>query len=187
MKELDQNKLPVLLHKPLVLVGMMGCGKSVIGLALAQKLGLAFFDADIEIEKEFKKPITEIFNEEGESVFRAAESEIIEQLLQNKSAVIATGGGALMNEQTLSLLKENSVMIWLDVTEAVLWERLRRQSHRPLLSVSDPKARLSELLALRKPFYDQAHIHLPIDHEAHNEVLEKLIKTLSEAVNKGSV
>lgn len=165
--------------RPIVLIGLMGVGKSTIGRRLAQRLNLPFVDSDEEIEHAAGLSVAEIFDRYGEAMFRDGERRVIARLLEDHPKVIATGGGAFMNEETRGLILEKATAVWLDADIDVLVARVtRRPGQRPLLRDRDPGAALAELAARRNPFYALAHIHVrsqPAPHHATvNAILEKL-------------
>ena len=166
--------------RPVVLVGMMGVGKSSIGRKLAHKLGLGFADADDEIEAAAGMKIAEIFERFGEGYFRDGERRVIARLIDGIPKVIATGGGAFINAETRSLILEKAISIWLDAELAVLVERVSRRSHRPLLHGRDAREVLSELGAVRNPIYAQADIHIRSDASPHTLTVENIMKALAQ-------
>jgi len=154
---------------PIVLIGLMGAGKSTVGRRLAARLHLPFVDADAEIERAAGLPIPEIFARFGEPHFRDGERRVIARLIDGTAKVIATGGGAFMEPSTRALILDRATAIWLDADVEVLAERVGRREGRPLLAGRDPAAVLRELAALRNPIYAQAHIRVcsqPLPHEA---------------------
>lgn len=144
--------------KPIVIVGMMGAGKSTVGRGLAQRLGLRFVDSDEEIEAQAGLSVAEMFERFGEAHFREEERWTIARLLDGPVGVIATGGGAFAEPDTRALILERGIAVWLDVPLDTLAERVADGTHRPLLSGSDPRATLERLMAERAPFYAQAHL-----------------------------
>ncbi len=173
------HKIPPI-TRPVVLVGMMGVGKSSIGRKLARKLGVGFADADDEIEAAAGMKIAEIFERFGEGYFRDGERRVIARLIDGIPKVIATGGGAFINEETRSLISEKAISIWLDAELAVLVERVSRRSHRPLLHNRDAREVLSELGAVRNPIYAQADIHIRSDTSPHTLTVENIMKALAQ-------
>src|ERR1700741_3090152 len=139
--------------KPIVLVGLMGAGKTTVGRRLAQRLGLPFVDADAEIEEAAGMTITDIFDRFGEAHFRDGERRVIARLIDGTPKVIATGGGAFMQEETRTLILERALAIWLDADIPVLAQRVGRRDTRPLLRGKDPETVLTELAAVRNPIY----------------------------------
>lgn len=188
--ETDADKRPAAirerLRKPVVFVGMMGSGKSHIGFIFARAVGLPMFDSDALIERRAQKKISEIFAEKGEAQFRAMEKDAISELINNKDVcVIATGGGAVTNPETLALLKEKALIVWLDVDAAELVSRIPDVSSRPLLAKGNPVEILKELSEERRPLYKQAHIHINSTGLTSEQTLEKLIKSLYESPDLG--
>ena len=166
--------------RPVVLVGMMGVGKSSIGRKLARRLDLGFADADDEIEEAAGMKIAEIFERFGEEYFRDGERRVITRLIDGRPKVIATGGGAFINVETRSLILEKAISIWLDAEIAVLVERVSRRTHRPLLHGRDANEVLSELGAIRNPIYAQADIHIRSDTSPHTLTVENIMKALAQ-------
>jgi len=162
-------------NKPIVLTGLMGSGKSALGAALAQKLGLPFYDADAEIEKAAGKTISQIFAGEGEAAFRALEKQIIKQLVMTGSGVIATGGGAVLDADTRKLLKEQTLTIWLQADVETLATRIGADPNRPLLKDGTPREKLAALLAVRESLYAQAHHTLRTDEADFETTLARLL------------
>ncbi len=164
-------------NKPIVLVGMMGCGKSYIGKALANEFGLPFYDSDSLLEKQQGKSITQIFADDGEAHFRVLEKEVISDLLDRGLCVIATGGGALTTAETLSKVKSAGVSIWLNSDIDTIYERVKDDKTRPLLDCENPKAKLEDLLLAREELYDQADIEIDNSAGAQaviNDINERL-------------
>lgn len=144
--------------RPIVLVGMMGAGKTTVGRRLATRLGRRFLDSDEEIEKAAQMTIPEIFAQRGEAEFRAGESRVLSRLLKETDVVLATGGGAFVNLETRALIKSGAVSVWLKADLDVLFERVSRRSNRPLLKTADPKATLQKLIEDRYPIYADADL-----------------------------
>ena len=144
--------------RPIVLVGMMGAGKTTVGRRLATRLGRRFLDSDEEIEKAAQMTIPEIFAQRGEAEFRAGESRVLSRLLKENDVVLATGGGAFVNLETRALIKSGAVSVWLNADLDVLFERVSRRSNRPLLKTADPKATLQKLIEDRYPIYADADL-----------------------------
>jgi shikimate kinase len=168
------------LDRPVVLIGMMGVGKSTVGRLLAAQLGVKFIDTDEEIEKAADLKISEIFERFGEDYFRDGERRVIARLIGEGSAVIATGGGAFINEQTRALIKEACHSVWIDADLDVLVARVSRRSHRPLLVGKDPRAVLSELAAKRGAIYAEADFHVRSDAAPHSNTVEQIMKALDK-------
>jgi shikimate kinase len=152
-----------------VLVGMMGAGKTSVGKRLAGRLGLTFVDADTAIEEAAKKTVTEIFAEHGEDYFRQGERRVIARLLREPRQIIATGGGAFMNAETRAAIRAAGLSIWLKADWELLFERVRRRPTRPLLQNADPEGTLKALVDLRYPVYAEADLtvqSVDVPHEA---------------------
>jgi shikimate kinase len=162
-----------------VLIGMMGVGKSTVGRMLAAQLGVNFVDTDEEIEKAADLSVAEIFERFGEDYFRDGERRVIARLIAEGSGVIATGGGAFINEQTRALIKEKCHSVWIDADLNVLVARVSRRNHRPLLIGKDPRAVLTELSEKRGPIYAMADIHVRSDAAPHANTVDQIMKALS--------
>lgn len=154
----DQQLVTLLAGRPLVLVGMMGAGKTTVGRRLAQKLGRRFVDSDDEIEKAANMSIEEIFAAHGEGEFRSGEARVIARILREHDIVLATGGGAFVNAETRELVKSSAISIWLKADFEVLFQRVSRRSNRPLLKTADPRQSLKTLIEARYPIYAEADI-----------------------------
>lgn len=170
--------LSALNGRPIVLVGMMGAGKTSVGKRLATRLGLEFVDADQAIEEAAQKTISEIFAEHGEAYFRDGERRVIRRLLAEGCKVIATGGGAFINPETRQAAQENGVTVWLKAEFNVLWDRVRRRPHRPLLQTTDPEGTLRKLIAERYPIYGLADVTVPSQDVPHEQVVDAVIEAL---------
>ena len=162
-------------RRSIVLVGMMGAGKSSIGRRVATRLAVPFVDADAEIELAADMTIAEIFAVHGEPYFRAGEARVIARLLERGPQVLATGGGAFMNTQTRAALKEKAVSVWLKADLEVLTRRLRRRTDRPLLKTEDPVATLTDLLQLRDPIYATADVTVLSRDVTHDVIVDEII------------
>lgn len=167
------------LDRSIVLVGMMGVGKSTIGKLLAGRLGVAFLDSDEEIEKAAGMPISEMFDRFGETSFRDGERRVIARLITEGPKVIATGGGAFINDETRALIKEQCRSVWIDADLDVLIERVSRRSNRPLLVGKDPRVVLTELAAKRTPYYAEAEIHVRSDSGPHARTVNQILEALA--------
>jgi len=155
--------------RPLVLVGMMGAGKTTVGRRLANRLGRQFLDSDEEIEKAAHMSIPEIFAQRGEPEFRAGETRVIARVLKDTDIVLATGGGAFVNLETRALIKAGALSVWLKADADILFERVSRRANRPLLKTDNPRATLEKLIADRYPIYAEADITVlsrDVPHEA---------------------
>jgi shikimate kinase len=168
------------LDRPLVLVGMMGAGKSTVGRKLAQMLDRPFCDADEEIEKAAQLTVSEIFDKFGEPYFRDGERRVIARLVQGGGGVIATGGGAFCQDETRALILEQGVAVWLDSEVDVLLERVGRKDTRPLLRDGDPREILTRLRAAREPFYAQAPIHIKSGSGPHQNTAMRILEELDQ-------
>ena len=144
--------------RPLVLVGMMGAGKTTVGRRLAARLNRLFLDSDEEIEKAAQMTIPEIFEKRGEPEFRAGETRVIARVLKENNVVLATGGGAFVNVDTRALMKAEAITVWLKAEVDILFERVSRRSNRPLLKTANPRATLEKLIEERYPIYAEADV-----------------------------
>ncbi|MEH3036818.1 MAG: shikimate kinase [Sphingomonas adhaesiva] len=176
----DQTPSPAWHGQPIVLVGLMATGKSTIGRRLATRLGLPFVDADSEIEAAAGMSISDIFARFGEPHFRDGERRVIQRLIDGRPKVIATGGGAFINDDTRALILAETLAIWLDAPIAVLAERVGRRDTRPLLRGKDPAKVLGELAAVRNPLYALAPIRIESGHGPH----ETTVRAIMEAIGK---
>jgi shikimate kinase len=168
------------IDRPLVLVGMMGCGKSTIGRKLANALGFDFVDADDEVEAAAQMSISEIFDAYGEGGFRDGERRVIARLIEQggPQRVIATGGGAFVNPQTRALVLDRATAIWLDCDVDTLLERVSRKDTRPLLREGDPRATLERLLRERGPAYAEAPIRVVGRTGPHHRTMNAILRAL---------
>jgi shikimate kinase len=166
--------------RAIVLVGMMGAGKSSIGRRLASELGIPFVDADTEIEKAAGMSIPDMFQSKGEEYFRAGEARVIARLLDCGAQVLATGGGAFMNEQTRALVREKGVSIWLKADLDVLLRRIKRRNDRPLLKNGDPAVTLTQLLEQRDPVYAEADLTIQSRDVQHETIMTEIIAALAQ-------
>lgn len=176
------GSMPATLFKPdrsIVLVGLMGAGKSTVGRRLAKRLGLPFADSDDEIELAADHKIAEIFDRFGEPSFRDGERRVIARLIEGPPKVIATGGGAFMNEATRRLILERCIAIWLDADLEILAERVSRRDHRPLLKDRDPLPLLHELARARNPIYSEAHLHIRGEPAPHERSVQQILDALA--------
>jgi shikimate kinase len=165
-------------HRSVVLVGLMGAGKSTVGRRLGMRLDLAFRDADAEIEAAAGMSVTDIFAIHGEPYFREGEARVIGRLLQEGPIVLATGGGAFMNAETRARIAGAGVSIWLKADFDVLMRRVRKRSNRPLLRNTDPEARMRELIELRYPVYALADLTVQSREVPHDRVVEDAVNSL---------
>ena len=164
--------------RSVVLVGMMGAGKSTIGRRLAARLRLPFLDADIEIEAAAGMSIPDIFATHGEPYFRDGEARVIARLLDGGPAVIATGGGAFMREETRIRIRDKAVSLWLKADVDTIMKRVKRRADRPLLQTEDPAATVSRLLEQREPVYQSADLTIASRDVPHDRIVEECIDAL---------
>jgi shikimate kinase len=179
----NAQKLRLALKKPVVLVGMMGSGKTHTGRLLATAAGLDFHDMDALIEQKAGMSIPDIFEKFGEEKFRESENNTLREVLSQGVSIISTGGGVVLRSENMALMQEQGIMVWLDAPADILWERLKDNKTRPLLQTPDPQATLDELLSARKSHYAQAHIHMHIDKNNAANIHEDIIKSLSAYLN----
>ena len=189
LKRDEANRL--LAGRPLVLVGMMGAGKTTVGRRLANRLGRRFIDSDEEVEKAAGMSIEDIFKLHGEDDFRAGEVKVIARLLKEEAIVLGTGGGAFINPETRALVKSSAVSVWIKADFEILFARVSRRSNRPLLKTPNPRETLQRLMEARYPIYAEADVtvvsrEVPQDQVA-TEVIEALIAGLAprEAAHGG--
>jgi len=170
------------LRKTIVMVGMMGAGKTAVGGAVARILGAPFLDSDDEIERASAMEIAEIFARDGEAFFRRKEEQVIARLLAGPPCVLSTGGGAFLSAQTRAAIRESGVSVWLSADPALIWSRVRHKSHRPLLRTPDPRARIAALCHERDPVYALADITVPGDaRHSVDETARRVLAAVAEA------
>ncbi len=167
-------------NRALVLVGLMGAGKTSVGRRLAEKLEIPFVDADHEIELAAGKTIPEIFNDHGEDYFREGERRVITRLLENGKQVLATGGGAFMNAETREKIEGHGVSLWLKADLDVLLKRVAKRNDRPLLLKEDPAIVMKRLIDLRYPVYAEADITVESRDVQHGQMVNDVIKALAD-------
>ncbi len=170
--------LSMLGERSVVLVGMMGAGKTSVGKRLAARLGLPFVDADHAIEEAANQTIPEIFAEHGEAYFRDGERRVIARLLREGRQVLATGGGAFVNDETRAAIAEAGLSVWLKAEPEVLFERVKRRSNRPLLQTPDPEGTLRRLVAERYPVYALADLTILSRDVPHEVVVDDVVAAL---------
>lgn len=175
MSHADANR-----DKTIVLVGLMGVGKTTIGKRLAARLGLPFVDADAEIEVAAGMTIAEIFERFGEPHFRDGERRVMARLIDGERKVVATGGGAFIDPGTRALILARSVAVWLDADIDTLVQRVSRRDHRPLLRGKDPAEVLGTLAAARNPIYAEAHVAVRSSRGAAERTVEAILEALAE-------
>lgn len=169
-------------QRSVVIVGMMGAGKTSIGKRLAHRLALPFVDADQEIEAAAGMSIPDIFTAHGEASFRAGEVRVIARLLETGPQVLATGGGAFMSPITRANIAGRGISIWLKADLEVLMRRVRKRSNRPLLQTTDPEATMRQLIALRHPVYAEADLTVESRDVAHERIVEEMVAALGERI-----
>ncbi len=170
--------------RSIVLVGLMGCGKSSVGRRLAARLEMPFVDADDAIETAAGKTISEIFAEHGEEHFRDGERRVIARLLEEGQKVLATGGGAFMNAETRAAIACSGVSIWLKAELPILMRRVMRRSNRPLLQAPDPEGVMRALMDVRYPVYAQADIVVESREVPHEVIVGEILKALGERLGQ---
>lgn len=168
------------LTRPLVLVGMMGAGKTAIGRRVANRLHLDFVDADVEIEAAAGCSISDIFAQHGEQAFRDGEHRVILRLLDGGPRVIATGGGAFMNPETRAAIKSRGVSVWLKADFDTLWRRVIRRDNRPMLKTADPQATLRSLMVTRYPVYAEADIVVESTDGPREATVDRVLAAVRE-------
>ena len=168
--------------RPILLVGLMGTGKTSIGRRLAKRLGCNFTDSDEQVEAAAGMTVSEIFDQFGEAYFRDGERRVLARLVAEEDGVIATGGGAFMNAETRALMLASGTVVWLDADIDTLVQRVARRSTRPLLAGRDPAEVLSALAKERSPVYAQAHIHVESGAGPIDEMVDTIIANLSREV-----
>lgn len=164
----------------IVLVGMMGAGKTTVGRRLAPRIGLPFFDADSEIEQAAGMSVAELFNRHGEESFRQGEAKVIERLLDASPSVVATGGGALLDASTRQRIKEKSVSIWIKADIDTIVRRATRRGTRPLLKTGNPHDIIQKLLSERSEFYAGADIHIDTQPGPHINTVNLILEMLGD-------
>ena len=169
-------------RRTIVLVGMMGAGKSTIGRRLALRLGLPFVDADSEIEAAAAMSISDIFEVHGEQHFRDGEARVIARLLEGGGKVRATGGGAYLREDTRQRIRAKAVSIWLQADADTIMRRVRRRADRPLLRTADPAATIDRLIGERHPFYQAADITIASRDVPHDRIVDECVAALHHHV-----
>lgn len=171
--------MPTRLKKTVVMVGMMGAGKTAIGTALARRLHVPFLDSDAEIESASNMTIAEIFERDGEAFFRDKEAQVISRLLEGKPAILSTGGGAFLQARNREAIAASGVSVWLRADLDLLWSRVKHKTTRPLLRTADPRATLAELCRTRNPEYAKADLVVDADAAySIEDMTEKVIEVL---------
>ncbi len=167
-------------NRPIVLVGLMGAGKTSVGRRLAEKLGIPFVDADHEIEAAAGKPIREIFADHGEAYFREGERRVIQRLIGNGAQVLATGGGAYINEETRARIQQHGISVWLRAALPLLMKRVGKRNDRPLLMADDPEAVMRGLMEQRYPIYALANVTVESRDVQHGQMVNDVIRALAQ-------
>jgi shikimate kinase len=175
---LEAEIMAALGGRSVVLVGMMGAGKSTIGRRLSVRLGLPFLDADAEIEAAAGMSIPDIFEARGELDFRDGEARVIARLLDSGPAVLSTGGGAVMRQETRDRIREKAVSIWLKVDSDVIMRRVKRRTDRPLLQTADPEATVERLIREREPIYGLADVTVRSRDVPHEKIVDECVEAL---------
>ncbi|EJJ26869.1 MULTISPECIES: shikimate kinase [unclassified Rhizobium] len=171
----------------LILVGLMGAGKSSVGRLLAQQLGVPFIDSDIEIERVSRMTITELFAAYGEEEFRALEARVMKRLLKGGPRVVSTGGGAFINARTRRHIKKGGLSVWLKADLDVLWDRVNKRDTRPLLKTENPKQTLENLMNARYPVYAEADLTV-LSRDVRKEVMaDEVLRAVVEAQKESAV
>lgn len=181
----DNNVSSLRLKKTIVLVGMMGAGKTAIGRSLAGTLEVPFRDSDHALEEAANMTIPEIFARDGETFFREKEAQIIARLMDDEPVVLSTGGGAFLNADTRSVIANKGLAVWLKADLELLWERVRHKDTRPLLRTADPRATLAELTSVREPEYAKAG--LIVQSEAGLSIDEMTAKVIAALESRGDI
>lgn len=179
MQRNSKSSPPWAKRGPIVLVGMMGVGKSTVGRRLASRLGAPFIDADEEIEKAAGMTIAEMFERYGEAHFRDGERRVISRLMDGVPKIIATGGGAFMQDETRALILDHATAVWMDADIDILVDRVSRREGRPLLKDRDPRVVLTELAELRNPVYALAPIHVKSAAAPHETTVDQILEALN--------
>ena len=177
------HKFDYVKKKTIVLVGIMGAGKTTVGKILADRIGIQFVDADQEIERAAGCTITDIFEKYGEAEFRKGEERVISRILSEQPCVLATGGGAFMSQATRLLIKKTATSVWLRVSFEVLAKRLEKRSGRPLLQTVDPQQTLRALINKRYPIYNDADLIVDAKDDAVDITVSKVVECLGDYYN----
>jgi len=167
------------LKKTVVLVGMMGAGKTAVGKALAAMLDVPFLDSDVEIEAAANMTIAEIFARDGEAFFRDRETQVIDRLLDGKSGILSAGGGAFLSDRNRALIGQKGISVWLKAELKLLWGRVKHKDTRPLLRTDDPYKTLKALYEARLPYYQMADLAVPARSEY---TIEQMAETVRNAL-----
>lgn len=170
------------LTQTVIMVGMMGAGKTAVGRSLAELLDVAFIDSDHEIEAAANLSIAEIFDREGEGFFRAKETQVLTRLLQGEASIVSTGGGAFLQERNRNVIANGGVSVWLKADLELLWERVRHKTTRPLLRTDNPKKTLTDLYTARVPVYEKAQVWVNAESGLNiTDMADKVVAALIDA------
>lgn len=183
-QSLGEKARAALGRRNIVFVGLMGAGKSAIGRSVAQQLRIPFVDTDDEIERVSRMTISELFASYGEDEFRALETRVIKRLLRGGPKVVSTGGGAFINENTRRHIKRGGVSLWLKADLEVLWERVNKRDHRPLLKTENPKATLAALMKKRYPVYCEADITIESRDVRKDIIATEVLEAIASLTKK---
>ena len=175
----DAAELPFKLKKTVAMIGMMGAGKTAIGMALAKRLGVAFLDSDTEIEAAAQATIAEIFERDGEAFFRDREAQVIARLLDGTPGILSTGGGAFLRAENRALIHDRGVSVWLRADLDLLWNRVKHKTTRPLLLTDNPRQTLADIQSKRDPIYSEAD--LTVDAHADYSI-DEMTDRVSDAL-----
>lgn len=163
---------------PIALIGHMGVGKTTIGRRLAKRLGREFYDSDEEIERASGRTIAGYFKDHGEAAFREGETRVINRLLEKDNVIVATGGGAFINETTRAILLDKALTVWLRADFETIMERVMRNDERPLLQVEDPRAKMKSLMHARDPIYTLSPVHVKVARGPHIRTVNRVLKAV---------
>ena len=180
VKSADVAGIVARIDRPVVLIGLMGAGKSTVGRRLAAIMGRDFVDADDAIEDAAQRKISEIFEEFGEAYFRDGERRVIARLMEENSGVIATGGGAFVDPETRALILETGIAVWIDCDVDTLVERTSRRGHRPLLNTGNPREILTRLLNERGPLYAEAPVRVKSNEGPHTDTAQAILRAIED-------
>jgi shikimate kinase len=162
----------------IVLIGFMGCGKSLTSKRLAKFLNRKVVSTDDLVEKREKRSITKIFKESGEGYFRKVEKEIVREISELKGVIVDCGGGAYLDSDNAAYLKRNGIVFYLSASPKCIYDNIKNRKHRPLLNVEDPLAKIKELLEARKPYYEHADVIINADYKTIDQIAESVVKVL---------
>jgi shikimate kinase len=169
--------------KIIALTGMMGSGKSTVGIRLAKKLNISFIDSDKEIEKREKKNINDIFKDESIEYFRKIEEEVISDIIsKNDPTILSLGGGALISEKTRTIINDNTVSVWLNASVEVLLQRVGDKTNRPLLNNVDKREVLTKLIEERSPIYEKCDLRIDSNNTSHEQTVQKILQELQKII-----